>query len=484
MKFKILTTGWEPWFINDMLAPIEKTTGIDFVHGLVGDASRVFRAQELYPRSRFVALSITKRESLPAPDFELLASLEGEGVPTVRSMVQGDRVLRYRTEFESLGYATVLARKMRATLDELRPDMVLASYDSLHSAMSLAVAKSLKIPWVALAFPVIPENLTGFCRALTPDSLVPITRTVDEQLLNYARTLIQNVRSKQQNVVAYRAPVSLTQWLRQYLFHGKNLIRRTREAAGLGVDRFTYHSSSERMFDVLRRSCNRFRLPAGRMLVSPPESRYLYYPFHMAPESMLDTWAPFYQNQLAFVAQLALSVPTDTILVIKLHFSDPDNYSRQQLKQLMNMPRLRIAHPNAPGRSFIEKAALVIGIQGTSCLEAALLGKPVLIYGDSPYLHFPRSERAKRPDEIYQQIRRLLDLSPPSDDEIVEAYATYMARYMPGRINDWSRPVEADESERLANCFRALRAYVEVPDNRANWYKVPPFVSRRDQGSQ
>ena len=172
MKFKILTTGWEPWFINDMLAPIEKTTGIDFVHGLVGDASRVFRAQELYPRSRFVALSITKRESLPAPDFELLASLEGEGVPTVRSMVQGDRVLRYRTEFESLGYATVLARKMRATLDELRPDMVLASYDSLHSAMSLAVAKSLKIPWVALAFPVIPENLTGFCRALTPDSLV------------------------------------------------------------------------------------------------------------------------------------------------------------------------------------------------------------------------------------------------------------------------------------------------------------------------
>ena len=433
---------------------------------------------------KFVALSKTKKDPLPAPDHRLLASLECVGVTTIKSMVQGDRVLRHRPAEEAFAYATLLARQMRDTFRELQPDLVLASYDSLHAALSLAVAKSLGIPWVAMAFTVIPDNLTGFCKALTPDTLVQMTRLVDEQLRGQARALIRNVRSREQQVLAFRPPTSLTRWLWQYFAHGRNLLRRRQNAGILGIDQFTYPSVGERLHDLCRRSLNRFCLPTSRMLSSPPEGRFIYYPFHMAPESMLDTWAPFYQNQLAFVAQLSFAIPADIAFVVKLHFSDPDNYSRGQLKHLMKLPCLRIAHPNAPGRDFIEKAALVIGIQGTSCLEAALLGKPVLIFGDSPYQHFPRTERAKRPDEVSQQIRRMLDLPAPSDEEIVEAFAVYMARYMPGRINDWSRPIEEGELERYSDCFRALRAYVEVPANRANWYNEPPFVSVAEQRIQ
>lgn len=475
MSFRIFTVGWEPYFAHDLLAPIERHTNVGFIHGLVGDAARLDVARRYYPELNFVALSKKREDSLPDPDLDFLASLESAGVPTIRSMIQGDRVLRHRSEVEALGYATLLAKRIWSALQEHRPDVVLASHDSLHSAMSLAVAKSLGIPWVAMAFPVIPENLTGFCYALTPNSLVKIVRPVDQSMRSDAKTLIQNVRSKNQKVVAYRAPTSLTQWIGQYFLHTKNLARRRQASEILGIDRFTYPTAAERIRDILRRSFNRLLLPTEMMLRSPPEGRFIYYPFHMAPESMVDTWAPFYQNQLGFVAQLSLALPADTTFVIKLHFSDPDNYSRQQLRQLMNMPGLRIAHPDAPGSAFIENAALVVGIQGTSCLEAALLGKPVLIFGDSPYVNFPRSERAKRPDELFEQIRRMLDEPPPSDDEIVEAYATYMARYMPGRINDWSRPITSGEHERYAACFEALRSYLSISENQANWYAAPPF---------
>lgn len=477
MGFRVLTVGWEPYFIDYLLAPIQKNTGIDFSHGLVGDASRIHEAQKQYPLMKFVALSKTRKDPLPAPDHELLASLECVGVSTIKSMVHGDSVLRYRPAEEALAYATLLARRMRDTFTELQPTVVLASFDSLHAALSLAVAKSLDIPWVAMAFTVIPDNLTGFCRALTPDKLVPMGRLVDEKLRRQAQALVQKVCSREQQVLAYRPPASTKQWLRHYLMHGGNLLRRRRNAGMLGIDQYTYPSVRERLLDLCRRTVNRLCLPRSSMLNAPPEGRFIYYPFHMAPESMLDTWAPFYQDQLAFVVQLSLAIPADIALVVKLHFSDPDNYSRWELQQLMRLPRLHIAHPNAPGRDFIEKAALVVGIQGTSCLEAALLGKAVLLFGDSPYQHFPRTERAKRPDEIHQQIRRMLELPPPSDDKIVEAYAAYMARYMPGRINDWSRPIEDDELDRLSDCFRALRTYVEVPGNRENWYKEPPFTS-------
>lgn len=476
MTFRIFTVGWEPDFADYLLTPMEKPAGVSFVHGLMGDASRLSYARGRYPRAEFVALSKTGPEALPEPDLELLARLEGPGLSTIKSMIQGDRVLRYRSENESLGYATLLARKLYASFQEVQPDLILASFDSLHSALSLGVAKSLGIPWVAMVFPVIPDTLTGFCSSLTPNSLLPLGRPVDDLLLESARALIRKVRSKEQKILAFRPPSSLAQWLQQYMIHASNLVRRRRETVMLGVDRFTFTTARERLADLARRSINRLCLPSTAMLHQPPDTRFAYYPFHMAPESMLDTWAPFYQNQLAFLAQLALAMPADLDFVVKLHFSDPDNYSRSQLQALMKLPRLRIVHPGAAGFAFIEKAALVVGIQGTSCLEAALLGKPVLLFGDSPYLNFPRSRRAHRPDELHVQIRGMLELPPPSEDEIVHAYAAYMARYMPGRINDWARPIEAVELEKLSACFSALRAHVELPANRATWYRQPPFV--------
>lgn len=478
-KLRILTIGWEPDFIDHLLAPIEGRTGFEFTHGLVGDASRIAHARRLYPRARFVPVSKAANEALPPADPALLASLEGPGIPTVRSMIQGDRVLRHRSEGEALGYATLLARRIRSAIEELHPDVVLGSFDSLHSAMSLAVARAVRVPWVAMTFPVIPDTLTGFCNGMTPNSVLPLSRPVDQALLEQARSLIANVRARQQAVMAFRAPMSLSQWIRQYVQNGRNLQRRKAQSGVLGIDRFTYPDARERIRDIARRSWNRLRLPADAMLRSPPDTRFIFFPLHMAPESSVDTWAPFYQNQLAFAAQVALAVPADTLFVVKLHFSDPDNYSRRQLQHLMRLPRLRIAHPNAPGRDFTDSAALVVGLQGTACLEAALQGKPVLLFGDSPYLYFPRTQRAKRPDQLHDQIRQMLDLPAPAGHEVEAAYAAYMARYMPGRVNDWGRPLETRDIDQLAGCFRALADYLEDPTRSANWYSQPPFCGER-----
>jgi hypothetical protein len=170
-----------------------------------------------------------------------------------------------------------------------------------------------------------------------------------------------------------------------------------------------------------------------------------------------------------------LAVPADTTFVVKLHFSDPDNYSRSLLRRVMALPGLRIAHPNASGRDFIERAAMVVGIHGTSSLEAALLGKRVLLFGESPYLNFPRTERPVRPQDLDRQIRRMLQLPPATDDEIQEAFARYISRYRPGRTNDWTRQIEDQEIDRFSECFEALRDYLADAANRSGWYHTPPF---------
>jgi hypothetical protein len=390
-------------------------------------------------------------------------------------MMQGDRVLRNRPT-ESLAYATLLSRRLIEAIDLAKPDVILGSFDSAHSALALAVAKSRGIPWVAMAFTVLPANLTGFCRGHTPETLLPIERPVDENLRREAREVLDRFRHKSIHVLAYRPPESLSERTRQIASYGRNLVRRITGGVSKGVDRFTYPSVEERVADLARRTINSLRLPEGNMLRSPPKTRFVFFPLHMAPESSVDTWAPMYRNQLELASQLALAVPANLEVVVKLHFSDPDNYSRDQLLRLMRLPRLRIAHPGASSRSFIEHASLVVGIHGTASLEAALLGKPVLLFGDSPYKHFPRSERALRPDEMHGQVRRMLALDPPNDEEVVEAFATYIARYMPGRHNDWSQPIDEEGFDKLADCFRALRSYVLTPEIRESWYNQPPFM--------
>lgn len=469
LKFKIITIGFEPYFINDLFRAIENKTEIEFIHGLVGEASRVEFARKAYPNLRFISLSKKAHEELPEPELSLLTSIESNGVPTIRSMIQGDRVLRFRDEKKSLGYATLLTKKIRSIIGQERPNLIMASHDSIHSGISLAVAKSMEIPWVAMVFPVLPEGLTGFSKGLTPNKIIPITRPVDDELRNTAQNIIVNVRSKKQKIVAYRAPLTISQWIRQYMSHFANLRRRRNSHEILGIDYLTYPTAYERMSDILRRTKNRLRLPSKYMIWNPPSDKYIYYPLHMAPESMLDTWATFYQNQIAFITQLSLAIPIDTRLLIKLHFSDPDNYNREQLRKLNDLPRLSIVHPNASGSDFIEKASLVIGIQGTSCLEAALLGKPVLIFGDSPYQYFPNTELAMKPEELFQQINRMLCRKKPTDEEIIEAYATYMSRYMPGRINDWTKPITSEDIIKLSKCFESLRKYVESNSNLNYW---------------
>lgn len=475
-QFHIFTVGWEPSIIRTLATPIGTLVGIRFTHGLVGDTSRLPTIKKAFPEVDFVALSKGRHESLPAPDYELLASLEGIGVPTIRSMVQGDRVLRNRQTTESLGYATLLANRIGRSLDELQPDVVLASFDSLHAALSLAVARTRGIPWVALAFPVIPNNLTGFCRGTMPESLIPIVRPHDDELLSRAKEVLCSIQSNRQRVLAYRAPASVGQRVQQFLVHGRNFFRRIVKPRALGVDRYTYPTAGERFGDIIRRSINALLLPSRQMLSAPPVTRFAFFPLHMQPESSIDTWAIFYQDQLALIRQLVLALPADVELVVKLHFSDPDNYSRSQLTQLLQIPGLRIGHPSSPSFAYLEKACLVFGIQGTACLEAALLGKPVIIFGESPYRHFPHTEKAKRPDELHEQIRRMLALPAPDDAAIVEAFVAYMARYMPGRVNDWRRPISDEEMVLLAECFRSLRAFIEDPNNRTNWYSEPPFT--------
>ena len=462
--FRILTIGWDASFIRKMLAPLQENLGFAAYSGMLGDPDKIDQA-DLPQGIQAIPLSPKKNHPLPPADLQFLASLERPDVPTVRNMILGDRILNQLPSETALAYASDLGKKIEKAIHETKPDIVLGTFDSLHSGMGLAVARSADVPWLSLVYLAIPAGITAFSTQMNPNALLPITRPKDAQLYKEVQEIIDRFRHHDPELYRNVEPND-SRFFTVYLvgMHIVNLIRRFTTEPEDGRDPYTWPTIYKRTTDIVRRTWNGVTLPKRQLIDSPPEEPYVYFPLHMQPESTVDNWAPFCQDQFGLAKQVLRALPANQTLVVKLHYIDPDNYSRSLLRDFLKLPGVKIANPLSQSRQFLEGANLVIGIQGTVCLEAAIIGKPTLIFGDSPYQYFPNTERAEGVDQLQKQIKQLLERVMPSDDQITESLADYLSRFQQGSCNDWSKSPTAVEMKNMTKLFQKLIAFYQQPD--------------------
>lgn len=457
MKKTILSVGWGPELRAEILDKVEflNSGEIDFFH--IVEIGPRFKCVNPTAPENIHFVSVPNSPQISQEDLRFLEKLEVEGLPTIRSMIAGDPYLRYFDSELALGYASVLAKAILKTIEDKKPLIVLASNDRLISSIALAVAYKTKTQFVAMAFTVIPDNRAWFIERLTPNSLISLKLGPNQGIsVEETRKILGGFYQKSTRPAAYIAPRSMmSAFFEGFMLFG-NKLKRYVSAKHEGDSRFGTFSFWQAASNRGRRLLNRASLIGLDMVTTPPKDKFAYYPMHMSPESMIDTWAVFYQNQLGLLRQIALALPLDMKLVVKLHFSDPDSYSAHELSALAKITGVLIASPDADARAFLESASLVFGITGTSCLEAALLGKPTIIFADTPYLEFPNNVRAKLPDELFTQIREMLRRSPPSQEDIEKAFVRYANRYLPGRVNDWNIPLHAADIEKYNCCFKEL----------------------------
>jgi hypothetical protein len=152
-------------------------------------------------------------------------------------------------------------------------------------------------------------------------------------------------------------------------------------------------------------------------------ARYAFYPLHTEPEVSLLVYGRPFINQIEIIRQLAISLPADMILVVKEHPWMVGKRSQASYSNLINIPRVHLARPDMEARELIGGARLVAVITGSVALEAAMLGKPVVTFGDCPYNLLP-SSMVRRCDDTrrLQLIIREVLLRHVTNDAALEAY--------------------------------------------------------------
>ena len=457
--FHVLTVGWDVGTIKHLADPVQAATGFLFSH--IPEPSLDSRSLARWRGANLFFLRDGAQMKLPPPDRTMLTALEQPGVPTIHNMILGDRVVSRLHYADALAYACHLAQKLEEIFSRVRPSIVLGGFDSIHNGIAMAVARKMNIPWCAISFTALPSGMSGFCTGLNPGTCVSYLPASAEILRARAEQTVGDFEARRLVVPLYLSANSAVMIARRLPRHIRSFYRALTRAFAGRFDKFTQYPVRRLAWDYIRRRMNLLLLPTKSFVKVPPPTPFLFFGLHMQPESSIDVWAPFFADQFAVVEAMARSVPPTHHLLVKLHKSDADNYSRGQLKRLSSLPGVRIVSPYADSRSFIEQASLVFAIQGSMTMEAALLGRPVLFFGESRFTDLAGVSKVKRMTDLPDQIRSKLSERQPAKEDIIRGLMSYFSWYAPGCYNDWEVSPSKAEIDALAEHFRAMRDHLE-----------------------
>ena len=316
---------------------------------------------------------------------------------------------------------------------------------------------------------MLPVGYVALSERVVPDELVRLTEGPTDALRAQAEELLQEFEQRMLRAPAYVSAHTLGLVIRKLGFHARGAIKTLRRQYGRESDQFNTNSFGFMARQYLRKRVNLLRFPKAWFLTEPPKEPYLFFGLHMQPESSIDVYAPFFANQLDTIEKMARAIPPTHKLLVKIHISDADNYSRAQLRRLRDLPGVHLVLPTVWSRPFVERSAGLIVISGTMGLEGALLGKPVIALGRMAYASFPTVARVGDLNDMPDVIRRQLAMPHPGREAIVAAYTDYLSRFICAtgpnatvQLDDWVTCDEPSIEERagFVTFFRALESYV------------------------
>jgi hypothetical protein len=140
-------------------------------------------------------------------------------------------------------------------------------------------------------------------------------------------------------------------------------------------------------------------------------SDFVFYPMHFEPEVSLQVFGRPFQNQIEVVRTLALNLPVGTHLLVKEHPRSLGFRKESYYRKLLEIPNVRLADPFVPTIEIVRRAKLICVVAGSVGLEAAIVGKPVLVLGCTHYTLLPDSmvQQVGDLNLIGSQIKKMLE---------------------------------------------------------------------------
>lgn len=161
--------------------------------------------------------------------------------------------------------------------------------------------------------------------------------------------------------------------------------------------------------------------------------KYIYFPLHYEPEASTLVCASKYEKQIFFIDSWAKSLPADTVMYVKEHYTLLGNRPLKFYKELKKYPNVILIDPWENSKKLILHAKAITTLTGTAGFEAMLLRKPVILGGD---IFFDSAPGVIKVDDIYGRYMDIIsNWKEPSRNEIIQYICAYFRSLRKGCAN-------------------------------------------------
>jgi hypothetical protein len=151
--------------------------------------------------------------------------------------------------------------------------------------------------------------------------------------------------------------------------------------------------------------------------------RCVYYPLHVPADFALTIRAPEYLDQCALVDYLCRITPQTHQVVIKEHPALIGAVAHSRMRDLLDRhDNLVLLEPGINNYRVLRKADAIVTVNSKSGAEALLLGKPVLVLGDSFYRTSPLATRVDALSALPDALAQALGEGSRVDPGAVESF--------------------------------------------------------------
>jgi hypothetical protein len=430
--------------------------------------------EEIYDRSRHEEL-----------DWDYLKKFEQEyGIPNLWPYLAVDRVIRYGlgvreyphdkspyTHEDMMRMLQATARAVKKFLEEEKPDLVfMPVVSSLGNMLLFHIAQKKGIVVLVGAETridggyIFSEDYRRF--SFADSRFKQLMHGTKSQREGEARKYLEDYRSKPHTYLytmeSFKnsgARLKAFSWLspRKIARSIRWLSERIVRTAVEPVHDYMEQSPWWFLFDATRR---KFRLMRGfDNLYDPYDSQesFVYFPLHLEPEMAMLVLAPRWTNQINLIKQIAESLPFSFKLYVKEHPAMVGYRTRAYYRKLKKIPNVRLIHPNHDPHAIIKDARLIATITGTVGWEAALLGKPVITFGNVYYNSLSTVSKCTDIEALPMLIKERLAHFVPNDEELVCFIAALLENSEDIHLHElWEKGLEIEEERAAISGFCEL----------------------------
>lgn len=360
------------------------------------------------------------------PDVEFLRQFEDSQNVDLWNLALNERIFYRFFDYHKFSDEEIMKieensiKFFQRVLDEVKPDYFLTKQPSFHHLELFRImCENYNCKVIMMSFPkiayrmLISKNVTelDYTNKLDED---PITKKSFKELrdyLNQHSSFVQLDNYYKNNKKCIGTQFSA---LTNFLFSENLNIKSNYNYYG----RTKYKVISSLVKDKKKRKMREKFMEKNLLKKINLNHPFIYFPMSTDLERHLLIDSPYHTNQIEVIRNVAKSIPINYTLYVK---ENPSNITRDwrdisQYEELLDIPNVRVLHPEFSNSDLLKNCDLVISIAGSSSFEAAFYEKPSIVFGQVLYSGLPSVTKVENIRDLPRNIRNSLKQKVKAED--------------------------------------------------------------------